>query len=55
MPEKYREIIILRYSTGLEYAEIANILGITEETVRQRISRGKKKMERALKKQGGIR
>lgn len=55
LPEKYREIIILRYSTGLEYAEIANILGITEETVRQRISRGKKKMERALKKQGGIR
>lgn len=49
LPEKYREIIILRYSTGLEYAEIANILGITEETVRQRISRGKKKMERALK------
>lgn len=49
LSDKYREIFLLRYSSGLEYSEIANVLGITESTVRQRISRGKKIMEKALK------
>lgn len=49
LPENYRDIFLLRYSSGLEYSEIASVLEITESTVRQRISRGKKIMEKALK------
>ena len=34
--------------TGLENEEIAKVFGIKEETVRQRISRGKKMLEEKL-------
>lgn len=49
LPEKYRDIFLLKYSSCLENGEIARILGIREGTVRQRISRGKLLIEKALK------
>lgn len=38
---KYRDVILLK-SKGLEYAQIAALLDITEETARQRMVRGRK-------------
>ena len=50
LPAKYRDIFLLKYSSCLENSEIADLCGIQEGTVRQRISRGKKIIGEALKK-----
>lgn len=52
MKEKYRDIFLLKYVNELENDEIAKILNISEETVRKRISRGKKIIEEKLKGMG---
>lgn len=50
LPVKYRDILLLKYSSHLENSEIARLCGIREGTVRQRISRGKLLIEQALEK-----
>lgn len=42
IPVKQRTCLILHYAEGLKYREIADILNISEEAVRKRVSRGKK-------------
>ena len=49
LPVKYRDIFLLKYSAHMENSEIARLCGIQEGTVRQRISRGKKIIEEALR------
>ncbi len=39
LPERYRMPVVLRHMDGLEYAEVAERLGITEATARQRVKR----------------
>ena len=41
MPEKYREILILKYFENMDYEEISDILKIPEGTVATRINRAK--------------
>lgn len=53
LPEKYREVFLLKYSAGMENSQIAKICGIRETTVRQRIARGKAMIEDALEKLEG--
>ena len=48
MKETYRDIFMLKYVNGLDNKDIAALLNISEETVRQRISRGKKMLEEKL-------
>ncbi len=50
LPVKYRDVFLLKYSSNLENEEIAELLGITEEAVRKRISRGKVLVQEALDK-----
>ena len=52
MKDTYRDIFILKYVHGFENEEIAKLFNITEETVRQRISRGKKMLEEKLEGMG---
>ena len=52
MPDLYRDIFLLKYSSGYENGDISAMLGISEDSVRQRISRGKKKLEKILNKEG---
>ena len=40
LPESQRTAIVLRYYEQLEYAEIAELTGIREGSVRARVSRG---------------
>ncbi|WP_436373830.1 sigma-70 family RNA polymerase sigma factor [Cytobacillus sp. BC1816] len=47
--KKYREVLILRYIQELEVREIAEILSISNETVKTRIRRGKNKLVPMLK------
>ncbi len=49
LPEDYRAAVVLRDQLGLDYAEIAEVLGIPAGTVRSRISRGRAALARTLR------
>jgi len=46
-----RETVVLRDLEGLEYREIAEVLGIPEGTVKSRLNRGRAELARILRKQ----
>ncbi len=48
LPEKERAAVILREIEGLETAEVAQILGSSEATVRSQVSMGKARLKRCL-------
>ena len=48
LPERQREIMLLKYHMGYKDHEIAGMLDITEGAVRQAIARGKKHLARIL-------
>lgn len=48
LPVKYRDVFLLKYSSRMENKEIAELLGLSEGTIRQRIARGKKMVQEAL-------
>lgn len=48
LPEKYRDVFLLKYSSRLDNSEIADILGISEGNVRQRLLRGKEMVQEAV-------
>lgn len=49
MPDKYREVVHLFYHEGYQTAQIAQILGMKETTVRSNLSRGREKLKNVLK------
>lgn len=48
LPEEQRDVIVLRELEDLQYSEIATMLGISEGTVKSRISRGRKALKKVL-------
>ena len=52
LPVAYSTVLRLKYSHGYENGEIATLLKLSEENVRQRLSRGKKKLARLLEEEG---
>lgn len=48
LPEEFRVPVVLRDLAELDYAEIAELLGLPPGTVRSRISRGRAKLAAAL-------
>ncbi len=48
LAEKYRLPLLLKYDAEFNYAQISEILNITEETARQRVSRAKEKLRLVL-------
>ena len=48
LPEKERAAVILREIEGLDTAEVAEILGSSEATVRSQVSMGKARLKRRL-------
>lgn len=52
LPINYSTVLRLKFSQGYNDVEIAEILNITQENVRQRISRAKKKLSELLQKEG---
>lgn len=48
LPEDWREALVLRDIEGLEYREIADVLGIPMGTVESRIFRARKRLKAAL-------
>ncbi len=51
LPVKYREIIILFYYQEMQIADIGEILGLNESTVKTRLQRGRGKLKKLL---GGV-
>ena len=51
LEEDEREILILRLGQGLSYDEIAPVVGMKTEAVRQRVSRAVKRLRSKLKPQ----
>ena len=52
LPEQYRTVLLMKYTHGYENGEIAALLGIREDNVRQRISRGRKLLAEMLREEG---
>jgi RNA polymerase sigma-70 factor, ECF subfamily len=50
---KLREVILLRFDQGLEYAEIARIVGRPEVTVRSRVFHALRRLRAALSEEDG--
>jgi RNA polymerase sigma-70 factor (ECF subfamily) len=48
LPIRYREVMLLVGIEGLSHAEAAAVCGLTAETLRQRLSRGRSMLARAL-------
>jgi RNA polymerase sigma-70 factor (ECF subfamily) len=49
MPEKYKEVLLLRYSQGLSLGEISKKLGVTYEATRSRCRRGVDMLKEKMK------
>ena len=48
LPEEQREVIVLREFQNMQYSEIAVMLGISEGTVKSRISRARENLKKIL-------
>jgi len=52
-PEDERELILMRFSQGLKYEEISEILKIPLGSVKSKLNRAKEKMKKIIKKRIG--
>ena len=48
LPMEFRQPVVMRDAYGLDYSEIATMLGLPAGTVRSRISRGRRLLRAAL-------
>jgi RNA polymerase sigma-70 factor (ECF subfamily) len=48
LPQKYREVVVLRYLEGLGTDEICDLLAITANAMQVRLNRAKKKLRQTL-------
>ena len=48
LPEQLRLPLVLKYTEGMSYLEIARVLSIPESTVRGRIARAKQQLRKEL-------
>ena len=48
LPQKYREVMVLRYLQGLETQEICELLGITVNAMQVRLNRARKRLKEQL-------
>ncbi len=52
VPDKYRDVLVLRYAEGLEYADIARIVGRSEAGVRSRVHLGLQRLKQVVERGG---
>lgn len=50
LPDIYRETVMLHYFSGLQYNEIARLQGVSEGTIKSRISRAKARLCKSLER-----
>ena len=54
LPNKYREVLVMYYFTGLSTIELAKVLGVSENTIRIRMTRARKMLADKLAPGGSI-
>jgi RNA polymerase sigma-70 factor (ECF subfamily) len=54
LPEEQRIVVVLRYTEGLSYEDIADVLGCRRGTVASRLNRAHKALERRLSHLRGV-
>ena len=54
LPEKQRQILVMRELSGLSYARIGEILDLEEGTVKSRISRARAALAKLLRQEGNL-
>lgn len=54
LPTQMRRALILRVHHGLTYREVAEILGLTVNTVKSHLHFGRRKLQEALRKSDGV-
>lgn len=54
LPDRYREVLLLRYDCGFSEAEVAVILSMSQENVHKTVQRAKKKLGEIMERQGNI-
>ena len=52
LPEKERNVLVLRHYQGLKFREISDITGLTSRTVQNCLRRAREKLARSLKRRG---
>lgn len=52
LPEKYRDILVMRYHDEMKISDIATLCGLTESAVNMRIARAKAMIEKRLGEEG---
>lgn len=52
MSPQYRQVIVLHYYEDLRIKEIAQVLNVTEEVVRTKLSRARKQFRALLEEEG---
>ena len=53
LPRRQREAVVLRYVDGMEGAEIAEVMGVSESAVRTHLQRGREALAKTLDSGGG--
>lgn len=54
LPPVYRETLLLRESSGMSYADISEVMGVGEGTVKSRLSRARQSLVRILTENGTL-
>ncbi|MBR6150945.1 MAG: sigma-70 family RNA polymerase sigma factor [Lachnospiraceae bacterium] len=52
LPEREKDVVMLKYIYGFRYKEIANLLGVSAETVKKALIRAKSKIKIICKEEG---
>lgn len=52
LPDRDRDVLMLKYVYGFQYKEMAKILGISTETVKKALLRAKNKLEKLCREEG---
>ncbi|MGC1453567.1 MAG: sigma-70 family RNA polymerase sigma factor [Nitrospirota bacterium] len=52
LPDEYREVIVLKHIEGLDYREIADILGVSVNALKVRAHRGREMLKELLQEMG---
>ena len=51
-PDRERDVLMLKYVYGFSYKEMAQMLGVSTETVKKALMRGKDRLERLCREEG---
>lgn len=54
LPAKQKEALVLRHVQGLEYAEVAQVLGCSEDSARANVSQAIRRLRRELNSDGRV-